>query len=350
VSKALARSKQPLLVIGSQALLCAGQANDIAAAVDRLGIPCYLSGMARGLLGAGHPLQMRHQRRKALKEADLVILAGVPCDFRLDYGGHIRRGAKLVSINRSRHDLRMNRRPDIAVLGDAGEFLQSLSKVTAQPVDRSEWLTNLRERDRQREAEIDHKSELETDYVNPLKLFRELDGLLDDTSLLVADGGDFVATAAYTLSPRSPLSWLDPGVFGTLGVGAGFALGAHLARPGGQVWAIYGDGAFGYSLIEFDTFVRHGIPVIALVGNDASWAQIAREQVKILKDDVGTVLARSDYHLAARGLGAAGLLLDTAENTVPVLKEAMSIAATGNPVLVNVLIGSTDFREGSISM
>ena len=112
----------------------------------------------------------------------------------------------------------------------------------------------------------------------------------------MADGGDFVATASYIIRPRAPLSWLDPGPFGTLGVGAGFALGAALARPGAEIWIIFGDGACGYSLTEFDTFVRHGVPVIAVVGNDAGWTQIAREQVKALGDDVGAVLARSAYH------------------------------------------------------
>ena len=77
-------------------------------------------------------------------------------------------------------------------------------------------------------------------------------------------------------------TWLDPGAFGTLGVGAGFALGAKLCRPEAEVWALFGDGALGYSIAEFDTFVRHGVPIIAVVGNDAGWTQIAREQVPIL--------------------------------------------------------------------
>jgi acetolactate synthase-1/2/3 large subunit len=143
---------------------------------------------------------------------------------------------------------------------------------------------------------------------------------------------------------------MDPGVFGTLGVGAGFALGAGLVRPDSEIWAIYGDGAFGFSLIEFDSFVRHGIPVIAVIGNDGCWSQIAREQVKMLKDDVGTVLNRTSYHKAAEGLGGVGLLLETEADIGHVLQEAKQAAAAGMPVLVNVLLGTTDFREGSISM
>jgi acetolactate synthase-1/2/3 large subunit len=360
VARVLARSHRPLLVVGSQAVLQADRVERLAAAVDRLGMPVYLSGMARGLLGREHRLHMRHQRRQALKEADWVMLAGVPCDFRLDYGRHVRRSAKLVSVNRSRRDLRMNRRPDIGVLGDAGSFLCDLAEHVGdeatrgegfgRPPNRDAWLEALFARDEDRESHIDRQASEQNGQVNPLRLFRELDEAIDDDSIIVADGGDFVATASYTLRPRKPLSWLDPGVFGTLGVGAGFALGAKLARPDAETWVIYGDGAFGYSLVEFDTFARHRIPVIALIGNDASWAQIAREQVKILEDDVGTVLARANYHRAAEGLGAAGLLLDDPARTAEVLQEARFIAATGRPVVINALIGKTDFREGSISM
>lgn len=350
VASALRAAERPLLVIGSQALLQAGRAPEMAAAVERIGAPVFLSGMARGLLGRAHPLHMRHQRRQALKEADLVLLAGVPCDFRLDYGRHVRRSARLVSVNRSRRDLRMNRRPDIGVLADPGQLLCAL----ADQVDGGErwtaWQAGLRQRDEDRETDIDARAAAHTDYVNPLQLLRELNRAIGDRSVIVADGGDFVGTAAYTLRPRGPLSWMDPGVFGTLGVGAGFALGARIARPDSEIWAVFGDGAFGFSLIEFDTFVRHGLPVIAVVGNDGGWAQIAREQVKILEDDVGTVLARTDYHLAAEGLGGAGLLLDAPEKIGQVLQQARDIAAGGKPVLINALIGSTDFREGSISM
>lgn len=348
--RALAAAAKPLLVIGSQTLLQAERAEDIKSAVEKLGIPVFLSGMARGLLGPDHPLHLRHRRRAALKEADCVVLAGVPCDFRLDYGRHIAKGSTLVSANRSSTDLRMNRRPDIGVLGDAGEFLLRLAASDIDPDDLKSWLEHLRCRDDEREVEIDEQAAVATEYINPLHLFRELNRSMDEDSVLVADGGDFVATASYTLRPRGPLSWMDPGVFGTLGVGAGFALGAKLARPSSEVWAIYGDGAFGYSLIEFDTFARHGIPIIAVVGNDGGWTQIAREQVKILGDDVGTVLARTDYHLAAEALGGSGLLLDSSERISEVLREAKQIAAAGKPVLVNVLIGSTDFRDGSISM
>jgi len=346
---ALARAQRPLLVIGSQAVVQAKEVQRLAAAVTRLGIPVYLSGMARGLLGREHPLLRRHARRQALRESDCVLLAGVPCDFRLDYGRHVRRGATLIAANRSAREARLNRRPDVAAIGDAGLFLQALAAAAAAQ-DRSDWLATLATREAAREAEIDAQAAVAGEHVNPLALLRTLERLAAPDAILVADGGDFVGTASYVLHARAPLSWLDPGAFGTLGVGAGFAIGAATVQPARETWVLWGDGASGYGLVEFDTCVRHGLPVIALIGNDASWMQIAREQVKMLGDDVATVLARTDYHAVAKGLGAEGILVQRADEVEPALRQAQQLAAAGRPVLVNVWLERTAFREGSLSM
>lgn len=351
VKNAIAKAKKPLLLIGSQAMLRATELDSFQRAVEQLGVPVYLSGMARGLLGSNHMLHMRHKRRVALKASDCVILAGVPCDFRLDYGSHISRSATLISINRSARDLNKNRRPSLPVLSDACTFLCALAAITdLRQWNLDDWREELRSRDTEREQEIQNEAAKETEFINPLRLLKRIDEALDNDSIIVADGGDFVATASYTVRPRGPLSWLDPGVFGTLGVGAGFAMGAKLTRPQSETWILYGDGAFGYGLIEFETFARLKIPVIAVIGNDAGWTQIAREQVKILNDDVGTVLQHSNYHLAAEGLGAKGFLLDNPKKIESVLNKAKKAAAAGQPVLINALLGRSSFREGSISM
>ncbi len=348
---AVAKAERPLMVIGSQALSIAAEADRIAAAVTQLGIPVYLSGMARGLLGREHPLQMQHARRKALRESDCVILAGVPCDFRLDYGRQIRRSTALIAANRSAAEARTNRRPTITVAGDPGRFLQVLAKDSRiSPRKWNNWTAKLRDHDRDREVEITNRASAQGHLVNPIRFLRELEKSVGDNAILIADGGDFVASASYIVRPRGPLAWLDPGAFGTLGVGAGFALGASFARPGSEIWILFGDGAFGYGLAEFDTFVRHGIPVIAVVGNDASWSQIAREQVKLLKDDVGTVLGRTDYDAVAKGFGAAGLLVRHDNEVSDALATAREIARSGRPVLLNVWLDKSDFREGSVAM
>lgn len=350
VADKLVRAEKPLLLVGSQALIQTEQVEELAKAVQRLGIPVYLSGMARGLLGKGHALQMRHKRRQALKEADLVILAGVPCDFRLDYGRHIRRKSFLIAANRSNTEMRKNRRPNLAIRGDVAAFLIELAKASEQDHKRPEWQQTLRSRDEARVEEIRSQAGEATKFVNPMHLCSKLEQSLPQESILVADGGDFVATASYIVSPRAPLCWLDPGVFGTLGVGAGFALGVKLCRPESEVWILYGDGSVGYSLMEFDTFVRHGIAVIGVVGNDAGWTQIGREQVEVLKDDVATVLDHSNYHLAAEALGARGLLVREDRDIESALAQARALAQEGSPVLINALLGKTDFRKGSISM
>lgn len=347
----LARAERPVLVVGSQALATSTQAEALAEAISRLGLPTYLGGMARGLLGPGSAIQLRHERRAALREADLVLLAGFPCDFRLDYGAQIRGGTALIAINRDRHEARLNRKPNLTVVADAAAFLIELSlRLHTPPPGRDAWLEGLRARDAARDEKIAAEAAVASERVNPLALFAGLEAELPTPSVLVADGGDFVATASYILRPRGPLSWLDPGAFGTLGVGPGFALAAKLCRPEAEVYLIWGDGAAGLSLAELDTFARHRLPVIALLGNDASWAQIARDQVEILGSAVGTVLARCDYHVAADGLGAHGLLLRTNDEIAPVLARAREVAAASHPVLINALLARTDFRKGSMSM
>ncbi len=306
--------------------------------------------MARGLLGRDSDCQCRHKRREALREADLVLLAGVPCDFRLDYGNHIRRSSTYVSVNIDRHDLYHNRRPQVAVQADPGLFLRRLADAIPEKISRPDWEQKLQTNEKTRQSEIDDRIKEVGDHINPLHLLTEIDAMVGSDSIIVADGGDFVGTASYILRPPGPLSWLDPGAFGTLGVGAGFALGAKLVFPEKTVWLILGDGAAGYSMTEFDTFARHGLPVIAVVGNDGAWSQIAREQVDMLGDDVGTVLGHTAYDRVAAGFGSAGFLLDNPAQTTATLQSAKEAAANGQAVLINAILNKSDFRKGSISM
>lgn len=352
-ARRVATAQRPVMVLGSQAMLHPAQARQLVSAIERIGVPVYLSGMARGLLGPSHPLLMRHKRRNALREADVVILCGVPCDFRLDYGAHVSR-AHVIGVNLSQRDLSLNRKPNLAVLADPLRFLSDLARALPEtPPGRDAWLETLRGREAAREDEIRAMAEQAPDTggrINPLALCKAIDAQLADRSILVGDGGDFVATASYTMAPRGPYAWLDPGVFGTLGVGAGFALGAKLVHPEADVWLLYGDGAAGFSLMEMDTFARHGVPVIAVIGNDAGWTQIARDQVEILGSDIACRLAPMDYHKVAEACGGAGILLEDPADMESALRLALETARGGTPVVVNARIGTTEFRKGSISM
>ena len=351
VASLLKKAKKPVLVMGSQSMVNCSDGEAIADAVRSLGMPTWLGGVARGLLGRESDIQFRHKRSAALKEADLVIVAGFPFDFRLGYGRGFNRKATIVAANLSAKELRKNRRPDVAIEMHAGKFLQQLAEEF-QPVNGQwdSWFDTCREREEARDKEIVKQARPIEELINPLHILTRVEEAMSDDAVLVVDGGDFVATASYILRPRGPLRWLDPGVFGTLGVGGGFTIGAAACYPGSEIWLIYGDGSSAYSLAEFDTYVRHGFAPIAVVGTDASWAQIAREQFDMLGDNVGTVLRRTDYHKVAEGYGGVGLLLDDHTRIDETLAEAKSVAASGKPVLINVQLGGTDFRKGSISI
>jgi len=351
VAAKLKKAKRPALVLGSQVLVnrTIEEAEVIAEAVKALGVPTWTGGMARGLLGGEHPSLFRHNRGRALAKADLVIVAGFPFDFRLNYGRGFARNAEIISANLSHHDLTMNRRPDVGLQQHPGDFLQALS-VASDHVQRDDWFQFLRDGENDREDQIDQAADAVGDGVNPIAFFRKLDKRLQAGDLLVVDGGDFVATAAYTLKPRSPLSWLDPGVFGTLGVGGGFVVGAMSCRPGDRAWLIYGDGSCAYSLAEFDTCIRHGFAPVAVIGTDASWGQIAREQEDMLGSNIGTNLLATAYEKVAEGYGGVGIRVEQDGDVDAALNQAIAASTEGKPVCINLILAKSDFRKGSISM
>ncbi|XP_064635830.1 2-hydroxyacyl-CoA lyase 2-like [Lineus longissimus] len=357
VAEMLSRAKKPVILLGSQATLPPTPVDDLRAALEAMGVPCFLGGMSRGMLGRNSPIHIRQQRRDALKEADLVILAGTVCDFRLGYGKVLSRRSKVVAVNRDKVQLYKNSdmfwKPTQAIQGDPGNFIVSLQAALKGYTCDTEWPKTLKTRDDEKEAKNSDKAEEKTEFhLNPLKVLHTTEDILDENSIIVADGGDFVGSAAYILRPRGPMRWLDPGAFGTLGVGGGFALGAKLCRPESNVWIVYGDGSLGYSVAEFDTFTRHKTPVIALVGNDACWTQISREQVPMFGSNVGCELAFTDYHVVAEGYGGKGYKLDRSneDQIREILQQAVRDSKKGKSVLINTLIGKTNFRDGSISV
>ena len=342
-------SVRPVVLLGNQIIHNKEFLDRFIQSLKKLSIPTYTSGMARGCLGKEDSFFLRHNRKHALKNADVVITAGVPLDFRLGYGFSINSDAKIIALNKSRKDLVKNRRPYLQLKGDPSRSIYEIAKIINTP-DCKVWLEELQQMEQERDNEILAQAEMDTEFVNPIKACTTINDVLDENSIIIADGGDFVGTASYVLRPRAPLSWLDPGAFGTLGVGGGFALGAKSAFPDKEVWIIYGDGACAFSLAEFDTFVRHKLPVIAIVGNDGSWQQIAREQVEILGSDIGTTLNDTNYHQVAEGYGGKGFLVTEISQLRDVLLQAKSDAKRGIPVLINMRIGKTDFRKGSISV
>lgn len=371
VAQLLKKSKRPLIIMGSQSVLRPYGPDSVAENIKKLGIPVYLNGAARGLLGSQYPLQFRHARKDAVKEADCVILLGAVCDFRLSYGQIFKKHTKIVSVNRSMESAKINAgifwEPTVAIESDVGKFVEDLvdelklsrgdadTKAANKTLDiDSEWINDLKLRDSNKDKSIEEMAEKPTDkFLNPLKLLLKTRKLFEnDDTIIIADGGDFVGSAAYIMKPCGPMRWLDPGPYGTLGCGAGFALAAKLLNPNKKVLAIMGDGAFGYAIPELDTFVRHKIPIYWMIGNDACWTQIAREQVPMLGSPIGCELGYTNYHNVAEGFGAKGYKLDGDSdlNEKDLLAAAKRDLDGQNTVVVNALIGKTNFRDGSISV
>merc|ERR1719401_705764 len=202
-------------------------------------------------------------------------------------------------------------------LGDGCDFVIRLAALCPGKGRFDSWAGKLKAAEAEKEEENREQGELPAldrhdqnrQLINPISLMHTLEDQLDDSAILVADGGDFVATAAYIVRPRGPLQWLDPGAFGTLGVGGGFALGAKLARPDAKVWLLWGDGSAGYSISEMETFNRWNCPVIALVGNDACWGQIKRDQTSWFGSPVACNLDYTQYEEVAKGYGGSGLTI-----------------------------------------
>lgn len=346
---AIVKAKKPVFLLGNQVTQNKEFLPMCLKSIDKLSVPTFTSGMARGCFGSSDKYFFRHNRKHALKNADVVVTLGIPLDFRLGYGFSINKDATLIAVNKSKEDLNKNRKPDIGIHADPSRIMHEIGKII-NPPSCKEWIKELTGLEEKRETEILQFSKYETDFVNPVHLCKTIDKFIDEESILVADGGDFVGTASYTIRPRSALGWLDPGPFGTLGVGGGFAIGAKSSFPKKEVWVFYGDGASAYSLAEFDTLCRHKLPVIAIIGNDASWQQIAREQKQMLGSNIGTELAFNAYEKVVEGYGGKGYYVENHDTLDETLKRAKEDAKLGYPVLVNVKISKSDFRKGSISV
>jgi acetolactate synthase-1/2/3 large subunit len=168
-----------------------------------------------------------------------------------------------------------------------------------------------------------------------VRVYGELMPLLDRDAIVIGDGGDFVSYAGRLIDSFQPGCWLDPGPYGCLGTGFGYALAAKLAYPQRQVVLLLGDGAFGFSGMELDTLARHGVAVVAVIGNNGIWALEKHPMEFLYGYSVAAELRPGTrYDLVAEALGCEGALVSSPSELRPALENAF---ASGKPTLVNVL-------------
>jgi acetolactate synthase-1/2/3 large subunit len=302
---------------------------------EELGIPVFLNGLARGCVAADHPLFFSRARGTALKGADVALVIGVPMDFRLGFGQSFGDETEIVVVDRAEPARDHPRAVAAELYGALGVALDALREGSAGGVDSSAWVRELRGvEDEKRAAE---QAELSDDRapLHPMRVYRELGQLLDRDAIVIGDGGDFVSYAGRVIDSYEPGCWLDPGPFGCLGAGPGYALAAKLARPDRQVVLLLGDGAFGFSGMEFDTLARHGVAVVGVMGNNGIWALEKHPMEFLYGYSVAADLRPGTrYDQVVEALGGHGELVGRPEDLRAALERAF---AADRPALVNVL-------------
>jgi acetolactate synthase-1/2/3 large subunit len=330
-------ARRPVLVLGSDVWL--GGAEDAARrAAEELRLPVIANGQARGVLPRGHELLVTRARSVALRQADLVIVAGTPLDFRLGYGsfGPKDAPAQVVHVADAPGGIATHVALAASATGDLAAFFTALadSGVVADQPD-PEWVPGLTEAVKAALTSDGPLLASDADPVHPARIYGELLKVLDDDAAVIGDGGDFVSFAGKYIEPAKPGGWLDPGPFGCLGTGLGYAIAARVARPAGQVVLLLGDGAAGFSLMDADTLVRHGLPVVIVCGNNAGWGLERHPMRALYGYDVAADLQPGcRYDEVVRALGGAGELVTKAGDIGGALRRAFD---AGVPYLVNVI-------------
>ncbi len=321
-------AQKPVLVLGSDVWL--GDAVDAARTlVAERGLPVIANGMGRGVIPPSDPHLVTRARGKAFADADLVIVVGTPLDFRLGYGVFGDPPATVVHVVDA-----ASQRSDIAqctVVGDLRESLLALSTGSAAD---AAWVAGLRDTAQAAIAQDADLLHSDADPIHPARIYGELLPRLTDDTVVIGDGGDFVSFAGKYIEPTRPGQWLDPGPYGCLGTGPGYALAAGYARPGAPIVLLLGDGAAGFSLMDVDSLVRHRIPVVMIVGNNAGWALEKYPMRFLYGYDVIADLQSTHYDEIVTTLGGAGETVSAPGQIGPALDRAMS---AGVPYLVNVL-------------
>lgn len=334
----LAAAQHPVVVAGSS-IHWDDAAAQLAELAERAGAPVYLNGAGRGSLPAEHPHFFSQTRKDALAEADVVVIAGTPLDFRLGYGAGIAESAKIVQIDTDASEIGRNRGVEIGIIGDSRSVLEQLASALPRRPRGDAWLRELRKREQakaERQAAYERSDQVP---IHHFRLAKELDTVARAAgdSMFVADGGNWVAIAAKVIALRKPGRWLDPGPLGCLGVGAPFAIAAKLLHPERPVFVIQGDGSFGLNGMDFDTALRFKLPMVAVVGNDASWGQIRLPQVQLFgpEKSPATQLAPTRYDKVVAALGGYGENVTEPAQIRPALERAV---ASGTVACVNVML------------
>ena len=345
----LVRDAQRPAVIAGGAVWWAHAEDELRRFVEAAHLPTSVNGMARGMLPPGHPLFFSRARGQALGQADLILVVGVPLDFRLNFGQPpvFADDAKIIYVDVDGH--RKHRPAEVSILGDVKAALAALAAAADGTPERHDWLEQLRKAEAEARARDKTMTESDSSPVHPARLIAEVNRFADPDAIIVGDGGDFVSFAGRLIERERPGLWIDPGPFGALGSGPAYAMAAKLAKPDRQVILLSGDGAFGFSAMEFDTLVRHKVPVVCVIGNNGIWALEKHPMQSMLGLSIAADLApRTRYDQVVEALGGFGQLVDRPEEIRPALERAFK---AGVPACINVICDpEAEYPRSSVLM
>jgi acetolactate synthase I/II/III large subunit len=332
-------AQRPVIMAGTDLYWGRGE-GELLELAETLRIPVFLNGLARGCVGADHELFFSRVRSQALKGADVAVVIGVPMDFRLGFGGAFGEDTQIVVVDGVEPERPHPRDPAVECYGAIGPTLASvMAAAGSKALDGEGWITELRTAEVERREGERGEFEDNRSPLHPMRLYGEVAKVLDRDAIVIGDGGDFVSYAGRVMDSYQPGCWLDPGPFGCLGTGPGYALAAKLAHPDRQVVMMVGDGAFGFSGMEYDTLARHGVNVVGVMGNNGIWALEKHPMEFLYGYSVAADLRpETRYDQVVEALGGHGELVRRAEDVGPAMERAFS---AGKPALVNVLTDPT---------
>ncbi len=339
VAALLHDAERPVIMAGTGLYWGRGE-EALQTLAEELRIPVFLNGLGRGCLPADHELAFSRARSAGLGQADVALVIGVPLDFRLGFGAAFSEGAHVIAIDVAEPQRPHPRQPEAELYGALPATLDGLRSGAGVPsgelaTARDGWVQSLRATETaRRQAEAGDLADLRAP-LHPMRIYGELAQMLDRDAIVVGDGGDFVSYAGRVVDSYRPGCWLDPGPYGCLGSGPGYALAAKLAHPDRQVVLLLGDGAFGFSGMEFDTLSRHGVNVVGVIGNNGIWA-LEKHPMEALYgySVVADLRPATRYDEVAAALGCHAELVSAPDELRPALERAFS---AGAPAVVNVL-------------
>ena len=335
----LHNTERPMVLAGSD-IWWNDASEELREFVEMIDSPVFLNAMGRGSIPSDHPNLGSLGRRYGLVKSDTVILIGTPIDFRLGYGADsmFPQSPRLIEIMMDGSKIGQNRDIDVGVVGDSKAVLRQIMdelRATGYKSPGKGWAEEVITEDQTLKAADESMLNSDQSPIHPMRLMKELRDVLDRDATVIGDGGDIVTFAARVLNINEPGHWLDPGQFGCLGAGSGFAAAAQLARPGKQVCIVYGDGGFGLTGFDVESYVRFNLPIVSIVGNNGAWNQTTQGVVRRGMRGIGTYLSQeTDYAKIMDGMGGYGERVTDPEEIRPALERAFN---SGKPALLDVV-------------